>query len=144
MVPHHSKDSHPPLPMYKKPTQYLSPGPIAGTNILPHFLSIKNLIWPPDPPNVQTPPKKPKTQLQVLIFFRQKAKGWLFLQRGDPRGNLQYITGAHHPRLVTLQSQAGNLPLDSHPPSPVRRPTNIPRMVIHLPQDGVKFRLIFL
>ena len=32
-------------PMYKRLTQYFSPGQTAGT------YSIKNLIWPPDPLN---------------------------------------------------------------------------------------------
>ncbi len=35
-----------------KPTQYLSLGQTAGTNMFPHlFFSIKNFIWPPDPLN---------------------------------------------------------------------------------------------
>ena len=73
-----------------KTTQYFSP--LVPTFFHVFFFSIKNLIWPLDPPNVQTPPKKPKTQLQVQISFPKKQKSYYYSPPPN-RGNLPFIHG---------------------------------------------------
>ena len=90
--------------MYKRQADPISfPGPDRRYQFSsPSFFSIKNLIWPQDPLNkgkidfycifelpeafttriqkksCKNPPKKQRTQLQVLIFFPKKQKSYYY------------------------------------------------------------------